>query len=190
MNKPAQAQLGYTFFYLLVDGIGTWQEGGYEAKYTFYNSSPAVIHGLKGGWFLDDEDRFLLGIGNYFSYSSINEVSLLKRQELLVYYGSLYLEYNHKPERRLHMSFPIHLGFGFAATDGPLVPSDARTESPFLFFEPDLYLNFAPFHFMKVGIGAGYRLVGGVQLYGTDNLNMMGPSFNASLKFGRYSFKD
>lgn len=183
-----QAQYGFFGVQLFTQLIGSWQEGGYEVKATSFNNEPVFIHGIRGGWFLNDNKKFLIGMSGYGASTRINEnISLLNSQKLFMLYGTVYLDYNYRLKEKFDINPQFHLGAGLASTSGG-VPTNPNlpNEASFYLIEPNINAYFRLGKKVKIGAGVGYRFLTNMTIQGTDNNLLSGPSANVCLKFGPY----
>lgn len=173
----------------LVRVVFSWQEGGYEMKLTSFNGEPAFLHGIRGGWYVhqDEKKDILVGIGMYGAYTQLNETRLSTQENLFTYYSTLYCGITLMKNKPVSFEIPAHIGYGFLTMEhaSPTYGYDLRADGYFL-FEPNVNALFKLGRAVRVGIGAGYRLVGGINMDGTDNIGMSSLTINATLRFGRY----
>lgn len=167
--------------------IFSWQEGGYEVKLTSFNGEPAFLHGIRGGWYINQDDKkdILLGIGMYGAYTELYESRLSTQENLFTYYSSLYCGITLEKDKPIRFEIPVHIGYGFVTMEDAYYGNDLRA-SGYLLFEPNLNALFRLGKSIRFGLGAGYRLVGGIRMDGTDNVSMSSLTLNATLRFGRY----
>jgi len=169
--------------------IFSWQEGGYEAKLTAFNGEPAFLHGIRGGWYVEQNEKkdVLIGIGMYGAYTELYESKLSTQENLFTYYSSLYCGFRLKKDKPVNFEIPVHIGYGFVTMESasPYYAVDFRSDSYFL-FEPNVNALFRLGKSARFGLGAGYRLIGGIRMDGTDNIGMSSVTLNATLRFGHY----
>ena len=70
--------------------ISTANEGGYEGSMTWYNNSPATIHGLKAAWHLGE--RFKVGYTIHYGNNVVNSLMVNQRYRLYMIETGFYLE--------------------------------------------------------------------------------------------------
>lgn len=171
--------------------IFSWEEGGYEVKYTTFNDEPAYIHGLRGGWYINQNETFVLGFSMYGASTTINEqFSLLNRQRLTTIYSTLFLDYTFFPDRPYQINPMLHFGYGYAALENLGYASFDNSQSGFLLLEPDINASLRLGGFARIGVGVGYRMLGGIRMNGADSFSLSGLTLNAFLKFGPYASKE
>jgi hypothetical protein len=183
----AKSQFIYLgFAQLFVDGILSWQEGGYEYKHTWFGNETAQIHGLKGGWFLNDNSTSQIGFSLYVSYGEINKKMLYYRQDIAMIYSTIYYEHTFRLLKRMDINPYLHLGWGMAYTEGNSLPQQAVTFSQLLLTEPGVNFYFRIFNWCKIGGGFSYRNTFGSRLYNANDQLLSAPNINLSIKFGNY----
>lgn len=181
MGGAAQAQCCYDVF-SIYQIIESWEEGGVEVKFTEIDGNLAPIYGIKGGWFLWDEN-LLFGTTANFSYSNWSELQSTPTT-FTMYYGGIYLDINHTPHRPIHMNTNITFGLGAAETTGP-EPFQNGLASFFL-IEPNANMKMKLTSWCKLGVGGGYRYALGTGSEYLRARDISGPSFNIMLLFGDY----
>jgi hypothetical protein len=181
LNVAARAQCFYDAM-VLYEIVESWEEGGVEVKFTDINGHLAPIYGIKGGWFLGS-DQVLLGVTGNFSYTDWIELQSLPTN-FVMYYGGLYLDVNFTPNRPMHMSSNITLGFGGAETSGRETYQNGS--ATFFLIEPNANMKLRLASFCKFGIGAGYRYAIGAGTSYLQARDVSGPSLNLMLMFGSY----
>lgn len=186
-SNHSKCQLYYFgFTQLFIDGILTWQEGGYDYKYTWYGTETAQVHGLKGGWFLNENQKSLIGFSMYLSFGEINQKILYYRQNIAMFYSTLYYEHTFFSENKMNISPFLHIGWGIAYTDGNAIPQNATTISQFLLIEPGANAYYKIFNWCKIGGGLSYRNTFGSKLYNANDNVLSATNINFSVKFGNY----
>ncbi|MBX7094762.1 MAG: hypothetical protein K1X56_08580 [Flavobacteriales bacterium] len=172
---------------LMLRMIFSWEEGGYELKYTYFNDEPAYLHGIRGGWYMDGEEKWVLGFSSYFASTVINEsFSLLNRQQLVTMYSTVYVDYTFFQDKPVQLNPLLHLGYGFAELTDLGFGSTGSEYSGYYLVEPNINATIKVFRYMKFGLGLGYRAVGGVRMQGADSYSLSGLSMNAFIKFGDF----
>ena len=180
-----RTQAAYLFGDLLLNMITTWEEGSYEVKYTSFNNEPLFMHGIRGGWYLGAEEKSVLGMSMVFGYASIKEYSHLRRQQIAMVYSTLFYEYYFRLTNKLEASPLVNLGMGAVSID-QYQASSSENYSSFFIFEPNININYRLFPIIKVGVGTGVRLLGGVNIIGGNNISLGGLTGNIFLKFGNF----
>jgi len=165
--------------------ISTANEGGYEASLTWYNNSPATIHGLKAAWYLGE--HFRLGYTIHYGNNVVNSLVNHQRYRLYVIETGMYIEYVHKEiADKWVMSFPVNINVGSLYVPNTYVPVDQPNSAGYLALEPRVQFNRPLFSWLMAGFSAGYRFISASSLYGSNNPNLAGPSLNFSLVLGDF----
>lgn len=189
INVPSNAQYGFILGNGLFRLMSTWDEGGYEVKYTFFNNEPAFMHGLRGGWFIDQDQKFLIGVSTYFASTRLNErVSLMYSQRMYMLNTTVYAEYNFNDPKPFNYGPQLHLGAGVVSLDGgaPNTQGLPRSASYFM-AEPGFNCSYRLGSRVKIGGGGGYRFLSKFQLNGATSSTLSGPVLNMFIKFGLYN---
>ncbi len=161
--------------------------GGPVVKFTTINDDWEVMVGGRGGWIINHS--FVLGGGGYGLVTDVEALHIDSSGDVVLElgYGGGMREYVGKPNELIHYSVSLLIGGGGVnyireITDTRLY-SDADA---FFVLEPEVnfMLNITT-HF-RAGFGAGYRLIGGVDLAGLSDSDIGGLSINMVFKFGDY----
>lgn len=179
----AKAQLFYAID-AFVGIVASWEEGGYEVRHTWIAGEPAYIHGLRGGWYINQ--KFTLGMSFNGAYTTVNDGFFLsQRKDVGLFYSTLYLEYNHQlQDKNLYLNPILHLGYGAGTVTGATVPGGTSASGMFL-AEPGISIH-TRLGFMALGIGASWRQAGAPRLLGVETFTLSGPCLSAYIKFGPY----
>jgi len=158
--------------------------GSLDSKFTRLNNKDAVIIGGHGGVIFNS--YFYFGLGAY-GLVTTNQLQGSFPEESLnmkMGYSGLMMGFNIMPKNVIHFSIPLFIGVGNLV----LEQRDVFIEnSAFLLFEPALHLELNVVHFMKIGLGAGYRMVQSTNLRNSltdDDLSYWTGNF--SLIFGKF----
>lgn len=156
------------------------------------DGSQAIFTGLKGGWVIDH--RLTLGIaGSGF----VNNLELdygpgSVSSGLSGGYGGLLIEPILAPFSPVHFTFPIIIGAGGIAYVDRYYWSSQSYEpwvtdaAAFFVFEPGVELELNLVRFLRLSVGASYRMTSDIKMENakSDALNGLMGSF--SLKFGKF----
>lgn len=165
--------------------ISTANEGGYEGSMTWYNNSPATIHGLKAAWYLGE--HFKVGYTIHYGNNVVNSLMMHQRYRLYMIETGFYLEYVHKQiAKGWTLSFPLNLNIGSFYVPSTYVPVDQSNSTGYFAAEPRVQLNHPVFKWLLFTTSAGYRFVSAGSLYGSNNPNLAGPSLNFGLILGSF----
>lgn len=98
-------------------------------------------------------------------------------------------EFAVKPQKTVHLNFPLILGFGDIEMDkkdsfesDPI--SIPQGDALFATLEPGIALEINVIKYLKLNISAGYRFVSNVAFRNLTEKDLMGPTFSATLKIG------
>jgi hypothetical protein len=151
--------------------------------------SGAVFVGGRGGWIVNH--RFILGGAGYGLASRIGAPSGVQpavgRYDLAFGYGGVFLEYVLAPRELWHLSVLTLFGAGgleYMSRDS--APPSGHSASAVFVWEPALLVEINLISFLRLDVGASYRLVRGVDLTGVSNSDVGGPSGVLALKFGKF----
>jgi hypothetical protein len=173
--------------------------GGYiglNSKFTTLNNHQTLLTGGELG--LVVAHRFNFGFEGYGSVNPVksnHKINDSTYSYLNMGYGGLHLEPVLWSGKMIHLSFPTHLGVGALAETNRSYLNDINSENEFKesdlletdFFmvaEPGAMVEFNVFRFMRLGAGASYRFVSGVDMPQEKNSELGGFSANFSLRLG------
>lgn len=135
--------------------------GSLDTKFTRLNDKDAVIIGAHGGVIFNSYFYFGLGAYGLVTTNQFPSATLDESFDMHMGYTGLMMGFNIMPKKVVHFSVPLFIGVG----NLELEQNDVFVEnSAFLLFEPGLQLELNVFQFMKIGMGAGYRMVQGTNL--------------------------
>ena len=170
--------------------------GGYcsfSTGYTNINDLDAVMFGGRFSWMASHS----LGIGmgatgfmNEYHY----EAAIDKDVFLTGGYGGLYIEPVLFPRFPVHLSFPVLLGIGgisFISVDNEFNENFLEDSKAFLLIEPAAEVELNLTRFLRLAVGASYRLptpfnVGLPGSYSIDVESLRTPSYTVTLKLGKF----
>jgi len=170
--------------------------GGYcsfSTGYTNINDLDAVMFGGRFSWMASHS----LGIGmgatgfmNEYHY----EAAIDKDVFLTGGYGGLYIEPVLFPRLPVHLSFPVLLGIGgisFISVDNEFNENFLEDSKAFLLVEPAAEVELNLTRFLRLAVGASYRLptpfnVGLPGSYSIDVESLRTPSYTVTLKLGKF----
>ena len=159
--------------------------GSLEAKFTRLNDKDAVIIGGHGGVIFDSYFFFGLGAYGLVTTNQFQGSSPEASLDMHMGYTGLMMGFNIMPKKVVHFSVPMFLGVGNLELEHNNIFVE---NSAFLLFEPGLQLEVNVVQFMKIGLGAGYRMVHGTNLRNDitdDDLTYWTGNF--SLIFGKFN---
>jgi hypothetical protein len=170
--------------------------GGYcsfSTGYSNINNLDAILFGGRFSWMASHS----LGIGmgatgfiNEFHY----EPAIDRNVFLTGGYGGLYIEPVLLPRFPVHLSFPVLFGFGgisFISKDIEFDENFLEDSKAFLLIEPSAELELNLTRFLRLAIGASYRLptpfdVGLPGSYTIDVESLRTLSYTVTLKLGKF----
>lgn len=107
-------------------------------------------------------------------------------------WGGFYLEYISSSEKSVHFVVSSMIGWGEASytpSFSDMVNKDLDwtwEKSNMFVFEPGIGLELNLTKYMRLELGASYRIVSGLELSQTENTDLSGFSGNLALKFGLF----
>ena len=167
--------------------------GGYLApdfKVGDVHEDISVLAGIKLGFTFND--KFSIGLAGYNLVNNSNfytEANELARINLG--YGGLSVEYSMFSNKIIHFTIPVVVAAGSITlyednnNDNYYFNYfDEYESSTALVVEPGVNIEVNLFKFLRVDLGASYRLVSGTDLVNLTDEDLSDLSFNATLKFG------
>ena len=186
-------------------GSGDIESGGYGGpgiKFGRIAGNNAVFVGGRGGWIINH--HFVIGAAGYgmatkplaprdarTSYAVSNGIE----ERLGVGYGGLMMEYFIMPKKMIHATVGVLVGGGGISVNQHLrsrnVDNDRRDmmdgpSDSFFIAEPEIHCELNIVHFLRVDLGASYRVVTGVNGIGLENKDLRGPGGSLLLRFGKF----
>jgi len=150
------------------------QAGNLGGKY-------AVFYG--GSAMLTLNRSFSIGVAGFTTGHGFSEHRLpgTNNGNLNVHYGGLRIEYTLRPQKKLHLTFPLLIGLGMARSDtasfrqpdpftrGRLPGSEAGNSRTFAVIQPGINAEVNLLPHLNFFAGVSYRIVGNV---GHDRINL------------------
>jgi len=171
--------------------------GGYGAfwlGYSIIDDKSAMQFGARGSWII--QHSFALGFGGTGFINEYHYDASLGREVFLTGgYGGLFLEPIIYPNSPVHMSFPILIGAGgisYVSYDDPNNDYNYIEDyDTFMIFEPSAEIELNLTRFMRIALGASYRLPYRFNVGTSGNgyasaESLQGFSYNLSFKFGSF----
>ncbi len=169
---------------------GQLEHGGYAGpvvKFTTINNDWEVMVGGRGGWIINHS--FVLGGGGYGLVTDVEAEHIDQRGDVVLElgYGGGMLEYVGYPNELIHYSVSLLIGGGGVNYVREITNTRLYTDADaFFVLEPEVnFMVNITTHF-RAGVGAGYRLISGVDLAGLSDSDIGGLSINMVFKFGDY----
>jgi hypothetical protein len=169
-------------------GKGTENDGygGPVWKMGMVNGKAGLLMGGRGAWIINH--KFAIGGGGYNLTTEIETKAAsdgAKAQYLQLEYGGLELEYIHNSSKLVHWTFLTLLGGG-TVRSVEKKPEIKFEEDNFTIIEPGASLDLNVNTWLRIGLGASYRIAIGVNSKFVTNADISGPSAVGILKFGGF----
>lgn len=170
---------------------GELESGGYGGpivQVTEMNGQTGVLVGGQGGWIINHQ--LVLGGKGYGLANTIN-VEGSNAHKLEFGAGGFMLEYIMNPSKLLHFSIHSMIGAGGVRYveknhDNDWDYDGDYSEDTFFIAEPGFNLVLNVTDFMRVGGGASYRYINGVNYRTLSNSDLSGVSGQVFIKFGSF----
>ena len=179
-----KSQNMFNFLRLSFGLLQTVDEGGYEGRFTWYNNSPATLHGLKGIWRLGE--RFKIGYTIHYGNNVISSLINRQRYRMYVVETGFFLEYALPKKENWYVSFPVQLSAGSMYIPLTYVPINESNSAGYFSVEPRVQINRTLLPWLQTSASVGYRIISASDLYGSNDSNLAGPSFSFNLIFGNF----
>ena len=173
---------------------GEVEHGGYGApvvKFTQINNQFGLFVGGRGGWIINHS--IALGIGGYGLVNNVNQDDTILDYvpRLMMGYGGFEFEFIINSDELIHFTFHALIGSGainYWDEDYFSKVHWDRWETADVFFvaEPAFNVDMNITSFFRVGIGASYRYISGVEIVGLTNEDVDGFTGNLIFKFGSF----
>ncbi|MFQ5707351.1 MAG: hypothetical protein ACE5HO_07870 [bacterium] len=168
---------------------GKIESGGYGAlvlKTTQIKDEMGLMVGGSGGWILNHS--FVIGGAGYGLVTNVgsNQIVFGNDTFLNMGYGGLWLEYIPEPRKLWHVSFNILVGAGGLNLRSRNFSRNFFEWDSFFVAEPGAVLMLNITHHFRVGLGASYRFVDGVDLGDVSDNDVSGAAANVFFKFGKF----
>jgi hypothetical protein len=164
------------------------------SQFTQVNNQTGIMGGFKAGLIIND--RF--SIGGYY-LANLNEINASQNfpdTYLDLKMGGGYLEYSLWSNKLVHLTFPLFIGGGELSLDNkgedfifPDGGEDPFGDDYFFVVEPGVQAEVNVHKNVRFHLGAGYRIVNGVDYLNFDNAAVSGLSFTAGLEIGLFTLK-
>jgi hypothetical protein len=152
--------------------------------------STAVIPGFGAGVILNNKVSLEVKY-KFISTENTPAGELDNRLYLDGQWGTIRFEYLLKPEKIVHLTFPIELGMGEIELDRKDSFENQQVPVPlndawFANLEPGISLEINVLKYVKFNISTGYRFVSNVKFRNLTEKDLMGITFSAGLKIGLF----
>jgi hypothetical protein len=161
--------------------------GGLVMKESKIKGNWALLLGGKGALLVNHS----LGVGGAFwiSTETVQQSAEINLPDLLFMYGGPMLEYCFFSRKLVHFSANAVIGWGALTDEGfhhYHYWYDGHTLDNFFVLEPGVDVELNLFKFCRVGLGASYRYIRGVELMDMSNRDFSGVNAELTIMFGRY----
>jgi len=167
---------------------------GYDIGFGSIDQNEMVETGGRLAWIIDHSFAIGLFGSGFFSASEFDKAIDGHSSDIMLGggYGGVMFEPILFPKQPVHLSFPMMVGVGGAGYDNYSynnhtfdywAGSDADA---FMVFKPGVELEFNILKFFRLGLGAQYRYVYGLNLDGFGKNDLNGFSGNVAFKFGKF----
>jgi hypothetical protein len=168
---------------------GKIESGGFGApvwKVTQVNGETAFLSGGRGGWIINH--TFIIGGGGYSTLSDV-KTGLISDGKKPLYmrmeYSGLELEYIHHSNKMVHWTVLALFGGGRLEIREH-EPDRTTTNDRFFVFNATANAEINVLKWMRLNLGAGYRLAHGIDYMGLSNGDLSGPEAQVTVKFGSF----
>lgn len=160
--------------------------GGPLANIAFLNGKTTMIMGTWGAWLINHQ----LALGGGF-YNLISPHTVATNVEMDVEYGVFTAEYIFSPHSIVHYTTQLSIGGGrldFSRTGVGATLGNTTAEDVFFLVEPGINAEVNLLRFMRLQVGARYRIVSGVNnnSFGVRNTDISGLGVHCMVKFGKF----
>ncbi len=174
-------------------GTGEIDHGGFGGpvvKFTSINDQFGVLVGGRGGWIINHS--FVIGGGGYGLVNEVEGTQLLNERKMFLNfgYGGFEMEYIMNWEKIAHSSVYLLIGGGGVNHRDRTREMDWNWDNDetdvFFVIEPAVNFELNIVSFFRLGIGASYRFISGVDDSGLTDKDLSGPSAMLTFKFGKF----
>ncbi len=162
--------------------------GGPVVKISQVKDDFAVFVGGYGGWLINH--KLLIGGGGYGLVNDIEVKGFVSdwKTYLNLGYGGFMLEYFTSPQKLFHFSMQTLIGAGgisYRNHEGGQIDADGNDDS-FFVIEPAVNIVLNVTHGFRIGLGASYRYINGIEMAEYKNSDLSGATVQASFMFGKF----
>lgn len=163
--------------------------GAFEMRFSQAAGDFAYFTGGRGGVIINR--IFSFGGAGYGTRTNHTISADNASAELEFGWGGVYMEYINQPHKLMHLTCSVLIGAGGASFEN-ITKSPGNTEkwydesSAFFIFEPGIGMEINVWEYMRLEIGASYRLALGVDMPHVDDNDIGGFSANIAFKFGLF----
>ena len=168
--------------------------GALSTVYSKFNGDHALFAGAYGGWMINH--KLMIGLGGYGLVTNHKGFGLNahthQQNNWQMGYGGLMVEYTFFGNEIVHFTAGTLVGGGIIKNGHGrgTIPENGADElgdidaSGFYVIQPSLSAEVNVTDWFRIGLGAGYRYVTGVDQQGISDSKMSAPTANLTLKFG------
>ncbi|MBN1783079.1 hypothetical protein JW948_18230 [bacterium] len=160
--------------------------GGPAWKVTSLNGEAGILYGGRGGWIINH--TFVIGGGGYHLMSDIRADRTDENGKplyLSLNYGGFEMEYIHESDKLVHWTAHLFIGTGNVWLN-TRDPDETVEDDRIYIVEPIANIEVNILKWLRLNIGAGYRLAMGVDLDDFSTSEISGVSSMLMLKFGNF----
>lgn len=187
-TQTADAQRAETLFSndIRHGGFGALQYG-----VTSINGQAAYLRGSRGAWVIRFRDGHAinLGFGGYRTHTNFDAINPDSfnhdNPEMRTNYGGFEIEYLNRTLNLVHFGVQSMIGSGhvrFADKDIDL----EKTSDNYFVIQPGANIHLNVTHWFRLSGGVFYRHASNVNLEGTSDSDLSGPSAILALRFGKF----
>ena len=171
--------------------------GALDLKVGDFVSERALLVGAYGGFIINR--RYLFGIAGYGLVTNLEFEGTVpgqtepKNLNLHGGYGGILIGGTIAPRELIHISFPLVLGAGSLEvvdkdffTNNPADSEFTIENSVFFIAEPGIEIEFNITKYFRLGAGATYRYISGLELENVKDADVSGTTAIISFRFGRF----
>jgi hypothetical protein len=160
--------------------------GGPVLKASQINGESSLLMGGRGGWIINH--TLVLGGGGYGLVTDIKAPNTPADSGLYLQmgYGGFEIEYVSNSDALVHYSLHSLIGAGGVSFREKDWDESEEMGDTFFIAEPGANLELNVTKFFRIGAGASYRYISGVNYRGVSNSDLSGWSGNLTLKFGKF----
>ena len=154
-------------------GSNDYKIGGYiayEMKFSDFNKEFGLLTGGRLGIIFNSS--FAVGLAGYGL--NTNHSVIIPSSDMLDLnngYGGIFLEYINSPNKLVHFTIHSLIGAGGVKIEGKTYPTFNKiiSRSAYFIFEPGISAEVNLLRYLRLGVGASYRLVTGLDNVYVDN---------------------
>jgi hypothetical protein len=161
--------------------------GGPEVRIGPMLGTSGVFVGGRGGWVINH--TFMIGGGGYGLVNDVRvkDITIGGQPAYLGFgYGGMCLEFTGNSEKLIHYTIGVMIGGGGVEYRDSLYNFKDHNWDAVFVLEPSLGVEMNVTNFFRLGLGASYRYVSGVNTFGLTNKELSDATGTITLKFGTF----